>query len=57
MSPTEADFYKAVGYFRANGLSEAQAYGRAEEGMEATGGNQEFFEELRCRFIDEGRNP
>lgn len=34
MSQTEADFYKAVGFLRAAGLSEMQAYGRAEEEME-----------------------
>jgi hypothetical protein len=58
MSQTEADFYKAVGFFRANGLSEAQAYSRAEEGMEAAGGNKEFLGELRCQFTDEeGSKP
>jgi len=31
-----ADFYKAIGFFRASGLSEAQAYHRAEEAMMAT---------------------
>jgi hypothetical protein len=46
MTQTEADFYKAVGFFRANGLSEAHAYGRAEEEMEAAGGNKKFFQEL-----------
>ena len=31
-----ADFYKAIGFFRASGLSEAQAYHRAEEAMMTT---------------------
>ena len=35
MSQTEADFYKAIGYYRASGLSETRAYCRVEEGMEA----------------------
>ena len=57
MSPTEEDFYRAVGFFRASGLSEAQAYGRAEDGMEAAGGSKEFFEGLHRRFTNEGSNP
>lgn len=57
MSQTEADFYRTVGFLRAVGLSERHAYGRAEEEMEAAGGNKEFFEDLRRRLIDEGSNP
>ena len=30
MNQTDAEYYRAVGYFRASGLSEAQAHARAE---------------------------
>jgi len=36
MNQTEADFYKAVGFFRGMGLSEAQSHAKAEEAMMTT---------------------
>jgi hypothetical protein len=37
-----ADYYQAVGFFRASGLDDAQAYHRADEVMEATMGPNEW---------------
>jgi hypothetical protein len=36
MSKDLSDYYQKVGFYRANGLNEAQAYHRAEEVMETT---------------------
>lgn len=40
MSQTEADFYKAVGFFRASGLSESEAFSRAEDMLESIGSDK-----------------